>query len=267
MQIRANNIFSVVAFLLACLIIVSSGFYVLDLVSDRGRIISGNCENQSVSTASPIDSTLGSEMEETTQLLENPPSNRKVPSSGELYWKTLPGSGTTKATWSRISEDSSGRWRMKSGTTAEGVEPPKSTTTRSWWYIGSDEDYLNVDDEDNYINSGNDKLSTATTMKPATRKKYNFTRPCRALDKGPSIKYVTLFWWFLTPSPSPCHKLSQILAPLPLKVCHTSEQKVNKQISEKWKLPLNNYNYYYILNNNKRSYWVFPINPEIPLHV
>ena len=68
------------------------------------------------------------------------------------------------------------------------------------------------------------------------------------------------FWWFLTP-PSPCHKLSQILDP-PLKVCHTSEQKVNKQISEKWRLPLNNYNHYYILNNNKRPYWVFLIYPR-----
>ena len=51
--------------------------------------------------------------------------------------------------------------------------------------------------------------------------------------------------------PSPCHKLSQILDP-PLKVCHTSEQKVNKQIS-RIETALNNYNrYYYILNNNKR---------------
>ena len=31
---------------------------------------------------------------------------------------------------------------------------------------------------------------------------------------------------------------------------------------------LNNYNrYYYILNNNKRPYWVFLINHEIPLQV
>ena len=43
------------------------------------------------------------------------------------------------------------------------------------------------------------------------------------------------FW----PPPSPCHKLSQILDP-PLKVCHTSEQKVNKQIS-RMETALNNY--------------------------
>ena len=31
---------------------------------------------------------------------------------------------------------------------------------------------------------------------------------------------------------------------------------------------LNNYNrYYYILNNNKRPYWVFLLNYEIPLQV
>ena len=48
-------------------------------------------------------------------------------------------------------------------------------------------------------------------------------------NKGLSIKYVTLFddFWL----PLPCHKLSQILDPL--KVCHTSEQKVNKQIYKK----------------------------------
>ena len=64
--------------------------------------------------------------------------------------------------------------------------------------------------------------------------------------------------------PPPCHKLSQILDPL--KVCHTSEQKVNKQVS-RMETALNNYNRYYILNNNKRPYWVFLINHEIPLHV
>ena len=46
--------------------------------------------------------------------------------------------------------------------------------------------------------------------------------------------------------PSPCHKLSQILEP-PLKVCHTSEQKVNKQISRRMEIALNNYNRYYVL--------------------
>ena len=68
--------------------------------------------------------------------------------------------------------------------------------------------------------------------------------------------------------PLPCHKLSQILDPL--KVCHTSVQKVNKQISRKIDTALHNYNnycYYYILNNNKKPYWVFLINPEIPLQV
>ena len=59
--------------------------------------------------------------------------------------------------------------------------------------------------------------------------------------------------------------LSQILDPL--KVCHTSEQKVNKQILRRMETALKNYNRYYILNNNKRPYWVFLINPEIPLQV
>ena len=70
------------------------------------------------------------------------------------------------------------------------------------------------------------------------------------------------------PLPPPCHKLSQNLdPPPPLKVCHTSEQKVNKQIS-RMDTALNNYNrYYYILNNNKRPYWVFLINHEIHLQV
>ena len=55
------------------------------------------------------------------------------------------------------------------------------------------------------------------------------------------------FWWFWPPL-----LLSQTVKNLdPLKVCHTSEQKVNKkQISGR--LPSNNYNYYYISNNNKR---------------
>ena len=83
-------------------------------------------------------------------------------------------------------------------------------------------------------------------------------------NKGPSIKYVTLFLMILTPLP-----LSQTVTNLgpPLKVCHTSEQKVNKQIS-RMETALNNYNrYYYILNNNKRPFWVFLINHEIPLQV
>ena len=56
---------------------------------------------------------------------------------------------------------------------------------------------------------------------------------------GPSIKYVTLFFDDFWPPPSPCHKLSQILDPPPLKVCHTSEQKVNKQISRRMETALN----------------------------
>ena len=68
--------------------------------------------------------------------------------------------------------------------------------------------------------------------------------------KGPSIKYVTLFLMIF--DPLLCHILSQILDPL--KVCHTSVQKVNKQISRRMETALNNYNrYYYILNNNKIS--------------
>ena len=52
-----------------------------------------------------------------------------------------------------------------------------------------------------------------------------------------------IFDYFWPPSP-----LSQILDPL--KVCNTSEQKVNKQISRRMETALNNYNrYYYILNN------------------
>ena len=80
--------------------------------------------------------------------------------------------------------------------------------------------------------------------------------------KGPSIKYVTLFLMIFDPLPlvTNCHK-----SWTPLKVCHTSEQKVNKQIS-RMETALNNYNryYYYILNNNKRPYWVFLINHEYP---
>ena len=80
-------------------------------------------------------------------------------------------------------------------------------------------------------------------------------------DMGPSIEYVTLFLMIFDPPP-----LSQTVANLdPVKVCHTSEQKVNEQIS-RMETALNNYNrYYYILNNNKRPYWVFLINHEIPL--
>ena len=81
--------------------------------------------------------------------------------------------------------------------------------------------------------------------------------------KGPSIKYVTLFLMIF--DPLPCHKLSQILDPL--KVCHTSEQKVNKQIS-RMETALNICNrFYHILNNNERPYWVFLINHEMPLQV
>ena len=48
--------------------------------------------------------------------------------------------------------------------------------------------------------------------------------------KGVVHKVCHAFLMIFDP-PSPCHKLSQILdPPPPLKVCHTSEQKVNKQI-------------------------------------
>ena len=80
-------------------------------------------------------------------------------------------------------------------------------------------------------------------------------------NEGPSIKYVTLFLMIFDPPLPPvtnCHK-----SWTPLKVCHTSEQKVNKQISGKCRLPLNNFNHYYILNNNK----VFLINHETPMKV
>ena len=68
-----------------------------------------------------------------------------------------------------------------------------------------------------------------------------------------------LFLMIFAPLP-----LSQTVTNLepPLKVCHTSEQKVNKQISGKCRLPLNDFNHYYILNNNKRPYWVFLTNSE-----
>ena len=63
---------------------------------------------------------------------------------------------------------------------------------------------------------------------------------------GPSIKYVTLFLMILTPSPvTNCHKPWT-----PLKVCHTSEQKVNKQISmrmETMETENGDYNHYYVL--------------------
>ena len=54
--------------------------------------------------------------------------------------------------------------------------------------------------------------------------------------KGPSIKYVTLFLMIFDPPPvTNCHK-----SWTPLKVCHTSEQKVNKQVS-RIETALNNY--------------------------
>ena len=52
--------------------------------------------------------------------------------------------------------------------------------------------------------------------------------------------YVTLFLMIFDPPPPVTN--SQILDPLPLKVCHTSEQKVNKQISRRMETALNNYN-------------------------
>ena len=70
--------------------------------------------------------------------------------------------------------------------------------------------------------------------------------------KGPSIKYVTLFLMIFDP-PLPLSQTVTNLGP-PLKVCHTSEQKVNKQIS-RMDTALNNYNrYYYILNNNTKDH-------------
>ena len=89
-------------------------------------------------------------------------------------------------------------------------------------------------------------------------------QPIESRYKGPSIKYVTLFLMIFDLPP-----LSQTVTNLepPLKVCHTSEQKVNKQIS-RMETALNNYNrHYYIFNNNKRPYWEFLINHEIPLQV
>ena len=74
-----------------------------------------------------------------------------------------------------------------------------------------------------------------------------------------SIQYVMLFLMIFDP---PVTNLGPLL-----KVYHTSEQKVNKQISRRMETALNNYSYYYILNNNKRPYWMFLINPEIPLLV
>ena len=68
----------------------------------------------------------------------------------------------------------------------------------------------------------------------------SFINPESNSIRGRPWSMPRFFWWFLTPSP--CHKLSQILDPL--RVCHTSEQKVNKQISGEWRLPLNNYNHY-----------------------
>ena len=84
------------------------------------------------------------------------------------------------------------------------------------------------------------------------------------------MKYVTLFWMIFDPLPPPCHKLSQILdpPPPPLKVCHTSEQKVKYR---EWETALNNYNrYYYILYNNKRPYSILGVSNKlwnIPIQV
>ena len=66
------------------------------------------------------------------------------------------------------------------------------------------------------------------------------------------MKYVTLFLMIFDP-PSPCQeKLSQILDPL--KVCHTSEQKVKGKYQENADcLNLNNFDHYCILNNNKNA--------------
>ena len=56
------------------------------------------------------------------------------------------------------------------------------------------------------------------------------------------------FW----PPSSPLSQNFTNLGPPPLKVCHTSEQKVNKQIS-RMETALHNYNrHYYILKNNKK---------------
>ena len=90
---------------------------------------------------------------------------------------------------------------------------------------------------------------------------------CKVSYKGPSIKYVTLFLMIFDPPPSPLSQTVTNLGPPPLKVCHTSEQKVNKQILGKCRLPLNNFNRYCILNKNKRTYWVFLINPELPMKI
>ena len=50
------------------------------------------------------------------------------------------------------------------------------------------------------------------------------------LLEGSSIKYVTLFLMIFDPLPPPVTNCHKSWTP-PLKVCHTSEQKVNKQIS------------------------------------
>ena len=47
--------------------------------------------------------------------------------------------------------------------------------------------------------------------------------------------------------PSPLSQTVTNLGPSPLKVCHTSEQKVNKRISRIMETALNNYNRYYVL--------------------
>ena len=47
--------------------------------------------------------------------------------------------------------------------------------------------------------------------------------------------------------PPPLSQTVTNIGPLPLKVCHTSEQKVNKQISRRMETALNNYNRYYVL--------------------
>ena len=68
---------------------------------------------------------------------------------------------------------------------------------------------------------------------PASGRAWEFDESIqtRSTDSQGAVHKVchAIFDDILTPSPLPRHKLSQIFDPL--NVCHTSEQKVNKQIS------------------------------------
>ena len=84
--------------------------------------------------------------------------------------------------------------------------------------------------------------------------------------EGPSIKYVTLFLHdFWPPLSTNCHKS---WTP-PKSMSHFWTKSYASKYQENADCTLNGtYDHYYAcLNNNKRPYWAFLINPEIPMKV